>query len=155
MLQRIDPETAPFKRQYETLYTDIPSRWNRIVTVCDPAYSEGHGDYSAIVTVGFTYGNQAYVLEAKGIRREDPGKIVSELVKTIRTWNPEVVGIEKRKGDAILYSFNEARARENLWNFKYVELQSRGVSKDNRVKMIGGLVPRWEARAVKIHEGMN
>lgn len=155
MLQRIDPATAPFKRQYETFYQDIPLNFARIVTVCDPAYSEDHGDYTAIVTVGFTHGNQCYVLEAKGIRREDPGKIVSELTKTIQTLKPEVVGIEKRKGDAILYSFNEARARYNLWNFKFVELQSRGISKDNRVKMIGGLVPRWEARAVKIHPEMN
>lgn len=154
LLQRVDPATAPFKREYETFYTDIPPRFSRIVTVCDPAYSENHGDYSAIVTVGFTGGNQAYVLEAKGIRREDPGKVVNELMKTIKTWNPETVGMEKRKGDAISYSFEEQRTRLQLWNFKYVELQSRGVSKENRINMVGGLVSRWEARAVKLHAEM-
>lgn len=154
MLQRIDPATQPFKRQYETLYTELPSRWSRIVTVCDPAYTEEDGDYTAIVTVAFTHGNQAYVLEAKGIRREDPGKIVTELIRTIRNYKPEAVGIEKKKGQAIEYSFREACTRENLWNFKYVELMHHGQGKwsPNR---IGGLVSRWEMRSIHIHAEMN
>lgn len=154
LLQRIDPATQPFKTQYETLYSEVPSRFQYIVTVCDPAYSENQGDYSAIVTVGFTGGNHAYVLEAKALRREDPGKVVAELVRTIRAYNPQVVGIERRKGDAISYSFQEARTRLNLWDFKYVELQTHGVSKEKRINMVGGLVSRWEARTVHLHPEM-
>ena len=153
-LQRIDPATQPFKTQYETFYSEVPGRFARIVTVCDPAYSEGSGDYTAIVTVGFTGGNHAYVLEAKGIRREDPGEVVRELVRTIQAWNPEVVGIEKRKGQAIHYSFLEARTRLNLWNFRYVELMTHGQSKEKRANQIGGLIPRWETRNVHIHPEM-
>jgi hypothetical protein len=154
LLQRVDPATQPFKSQYETLYQEAPQRFQYIVTVCDPAYSENQGDYSAIVTIGLTGGNHAYVLESKAIRREDPGEVVKELVRTIRVWNPTVVGIEKRKGDAISYSFREARTRLNLWDFKYVELQSHGVSKEKRINMVGGLVSRWESRSVHIHAEM-
>lgn len=154
LLQRVDPATQPFKREYETLYSELPARFAWTATVCDPAYSENQGDYTAIVTVGFTAGNHAYVLEAKGIRREDPGMVVNELIKSIRIWNPQFVGIEKRKGDAISYSFKEARVRHRLFDFKYVELQSRGLSKEKRINMVGGLVSRWEARAVHIHPEM-
>jgi phage terminase large subunit-like protein len=153
-LKRIDHATAPFKRQYEMLYTELPLRFQRIVTVCDPAYSENQGDYSAIVTVGFTGGNHAYVLEAKAIRREDPGIVVDELVKTIKAHKPQAVGIEKRKGQAIHYSFQEARARNRLWDFKYVELLTHGLSKDKRINMVGGLVARWEAHCIHIHPDM-
>lgn len=156
MLERIDPETQPFKSQYETLYGDeskpLPTNFAFIITVCDPAYSEGDGDETAIVTIGLTHGNHAYVLEAKGIRREDPGKVVDELVRTIQTFRPTTVGIEKRKGDAIMYSFNERRTRQNLWDFRFVELMHGGISKRNRIDQIGGLVPRWEARTVHVHK---
>jgi hypothetical protein len=154
LLQRVDPATQPFKTQYEELYKETPARFQYVVTVCDPAYSENQGDYSAIVTVGFTGGNHAYVLEAKALRREDPGAIVRELIRTIRAFQPTTVGIEKRKGDAISYSFREARTRLNLWDFKYIELQSHGVSKEKRINMVGGLVSRWEARSVHIHPEM-
>lgn len=155
LLQRVDPATQPFKREYEVLYSDLPARWSYVVTVCDPAYTEDHGDYTAIVTVGLTGGNHAYVIEAKAIRREDPGAVVRELVRTIKTHNPTVVGLEKRKGDAISYSFQEARARYSMWDFKYVELQTRGVSKQNRINAVGGLIPRWEARTIHLHPKMD
>ncbi len=151
LLERTDPETQPFKNQYETRYEEIPQNFAHIVTVCDPAYSENDGDETAIVTVGLTHGNHAYVLEAKGIRREDPGKIVDELVKTIETWKPTAVGIEKRKGDALSYSFSERRARQQLWNFKFIELSHGGITKANRINAVGGLVPRWEARTIHVH----
>jgi hypothetical protein len=151
MLERIDPETQPFKAQYETLYEEAPVNFASVVTVCDPAYSESDGDETAIVTCGITHGNQAYVLEAKGIRREDPGRVVDELVRTIEAHKPGVVGIEKRKGDAISYTFNERRTRQNLWDFKFVELSHGGVTKANRINSVGGLVPRWEARSVHVH----
>ena len=150
MLERTDPETQPFKGQYETFYDAPPSVFARIVTVCDPAYSEADGDETAIVTAGITHGNHGYVLEAKGIRREDPGKVIDELFRTIKTFNPDTVGIEKRKGDAISYSFEERRTRENQWNFRYVEL-SYGKGK-NDIDRIGGLVPRWEARTIHVHK---
>lgn len=149
MLERIDPETQIFKKQFETLYEEIPTRFAHVVTVCDPAYSEQEGDQTAIVTIGLTHGNHAYVLEAKGLRREDPGKIIDELFRTIRTWQSNVVGIEKRKGDAISFSFNERRVRDSFWSFKYVELPP-GHGKNDQYR-IGGLTPRWEARAIHLH----
>lgn len=153
LLQRVDPATQPFKRQYETLYTELPSRFARTVTVCDPAYSENDGDYTAIVTVGFTGGNHAYVREAKGIRREDPGKVVNELVRTMQTQMPDAVGLEKRKGDALFYSFQEARTRLNLWDTRYVELTTHGKGKWD-VSRIGGMVARWESRSIHLHPEM-
>lgn len=151
LLERIDPATQPFKAQYETFYDEVPLNMARVVTVCDPAYTEGDGDATAIVTVAFTHGNHAYVLEAKEIRREDPGKIVDELYRTIAAFSPGVVGIEKRKGDAISYSFEERRTRENRWDFQYVELKHGGLSKGGRMNQVGGLIPRWEARTVHLH----
>lgn len=152
MLERIDPATQPFKGQYETLYEESPPRFARIITVCDPAYSENDGDETAIVTIGLTHGNHAYVLEAKGIRREDPGMIVDEIVRTLKNYKPDTFGIEKRKGDAIMYSFTERRTRENLWDFKFVELSHGGVTKSNRITQVGGLVPRWEQRTIHVHK---
>lgn len=155
LLERIDPTTQPFKREYETTYKEAPprERLSNVVTTCDPAYSERDGDFTAIVTVGFTHGNHAYVLEAKAIRRENPGEIVEELFRTIKTHKPDVVGIEKRKGEAVSYSFEERRTRENEWGFKYVELSHHGSGKDD-VSRIGGLVPRWEARTIHVHPEM-
>jgi hypothetical protein len=150
MLERIDPATQPFKQEFEVLYDQDPTNFARVVTVCDPAYSETDGDATAIVTVGFTHGNHAYVLEAKEVRRDDPGQVVDELFKTIQAWDPSAVGIERRKGEAVSYSFNERRVRENKWNFQYVELSHGGISKADRANKIGGLIPRWEARAVHV-----
>lgn len=154
LLQRIDPTTQPFKREYETLYTEAPerNRYMRVVTICDPAYTEGDGDATAIVTVGITHGNHAYVLSEKAIRREDPGRIVDELYKDIHAWEPDAVGIKRRKGDAISFTFNERRIRENQWNFKYVEIKDTKSKSD--VSRIGGLVPRWEARTIHLHKNM-
>lgn len=154
MLERIDPTTQPFKREFEALYDQPPLNFARIVTICDPAYTESDGDASGIVTVGFTHGNHAYVLDAKEVRREDPGLVVDELFKTIAAWNPGAVGIERRKGEAISYTFNERRTRENRWDFQYVELSHGGVSKGGRANMVGGLIPRWEARAVHVQKNM-
>jgi hypothetical protein len=153
MLQRIDPETQPFKSQYETLYEEAPTNFARIITACDPAYSETDGDETAIVTVGVTHGNHAYVLEAKAIRREEPGRIVDELFRTITTFKPDSVGIEKKKGESVSYTFNERRVRLNTWDFKYVELPTgRGKNDTDR---IGGLVPRWEARTIHVHKNQH
>lgn len=154
LLQRIDPTTQPFKREYETLYTEAPTRdrFMQVVTICDPAYTEGDGDATAIVSVGITHGNHAYVLSCKAIRREDPGLIVNELFKDINAWNPDAVGIKRRKGDAISFSFNERRVRENQWNFKYVEIKDTKSKSDK--SRIGGLVPRWESRTIHIHANM-
>lgn len=152
LLERIDPATQPFKRDFETLYDELPIRFSHTATVCDPAYTENDGDYTAIMTVKFTYGNHAYVSEAKRFRREDPGMIVDELFKTIANQKPDCVGIPRRKGEAVSYSFKERRIKENRWDFKYVELpETQGKAHKTR---IGGLVPRWESRAVHIHRNM-
>jgi hypothetical protein len=151
LLERIDPTTQPFKAGFTTFYEVPPENFARIVTVCDPAYTENDGDATAIVTVGFTHGNHAYVLEAKEVRREDPGMIVDELFKTISRFKPDSVGIERKKGDAIAYSFRERRTRENRWDFRYVELSHGGKNKDD-MSRIGGLVPRWESHAIHLHK---
>lgn len=152
MLERIDPETQPFKKDFETLYETVPERFAYTVTACDPAYTEGDGDYTAIVTVKFTHGNHAYVVESKRIKRLNPGDIVNELFKTIEIQKPDAVGLPKKKGEAVAYSFEERRTRENRWDFKYVELpETQGKAHKTR---IGGLVPRWEARTIHIHKNM-
>lgn len=150
LLERIDPETQPFKKQFETLYEQLPGNFAYTATVCDPAYTEGDGDWTAILTVKFTHGNHAYVTECKRIKRSNPGDIVDELFKTIATQEPDSVGLPKKKGEAVSYSFNERRVRQNEWDFKYVELpETQGKAHKTR---IGGLVPRWEARTVHIHK---
>lgn len=154
LLERIDPATQPFKSQFVTFYREVPENFARVVTVVDPAYTASDGDATAIVTVGFTHGNHAYVLEAKEIRRDEPGKIVDEIFKTISAQTPGVVGIERRKGEVVSYTFEERRTRENRWDFQYVELSHGGLSKGNRAMMVGGLIPRWEARAVHVHPEM-
>lgn len=152
LLERIDPETQPFKKDYETLYQVLPSNFAYTVTACDPAYTENDGDWTAIVTVKFTHGNHAYVADCKRIRRENPGDIVDELFRTIEAQQPDAVGIPKKKGEAVSYSFEERRTREQRWDFKYVELpETQGKAHKTR---IGGLVPRWEARAIHIHGNM-
>lgn len=152
LLERIDPETQPFKKDYETLYKVLPDNFAYTVTVCDPAYTEGDGDWTAILTVKFTHGNHAYVADCKRIKRENPGEIVNELFRTIEAQEPDAVGIPKKKGEAVSYSFEERRTRENRWDFKYVELpETQGKAHKTR---IGGLVPRWEARTIHIHENM-
>lgn len=152
MLERIDPETQPFKKQYETLYEELPTNFAYTALVCDPAYNDGDGDFTAIMTVKFTHGNHAYVVESKRIKRSDPGEIVRELFKSIDAQKPDAVGIPKKRGEAVSYSFNEQRIRGNRWDFKYVELpETQGKAHKTR---IGGLVPRWEARTIHIHKNM-
>lgn len=153
MLERIDPETQPFKKDYETLYDVLPEKFSHTVTVCDPAYTQDDGDWTAIVTVKFTYGNHAYVAESKRIRRSDPGDVVNELFNSIAAQKPDVVGLPKKAGEAVSYSFEERRTRENRWDFRYVELPER-VSKTKEKGRIAGLVPRWEARTIHIHRNM-
>ena len=152
LLERVDPATQVFKNQFETLYEEVPTNFAHVITVIDPAYTENDGDATAIVTVGLTHGNHAYVLEAKEVRREDPGKVVDEIVATLQAQKPTAVGIEKRKGDAIRYSFDERRTRLNLWDFRFVELSHGSQSKSTRITSVGGIVPRWEARSIHIHK---
>jgi len=152
LLERIDPSTQPFKSQFVTYYEEIPPRISYTATVCDPAYTEGDGDYTAIMTVKFTHGNHAYVSEAKRIRKEDPGLIVDELFKSIASQKPDAVGLPRKKGEAVSYSFKERRIRESRWDFKYVELpETKGKAHKTR---IGGLVPRWESRSIHLHRSM-
>lgn len=152
MLERIDPETQIFKNTFETLYDDLPPNLCHTATVCDPAYTENDGDYTAIMTVKFSRGNHAYVAEAKRFRRSDMGIIVEELFKTINNQKPDCVGIPKRKGEALSYAFNDRRIRDNRWDFKVVELsETQGKASDTR---IGGLVPRWESRSIHVHRNM-
>ncbi len=153
-LERIDPGTQPFKREYETLYEVAPDRerFMLVTTICDPAYSENDGDHTAIVTQGLTHGNHSYLLAVDRIRRDDPGVIVDKLFGHINNWNPDAVGIKRRKGDAISFTFNERRVRENAWNFKYVEIKDTKSKTDK--SRIGGLVPRWEARTIHVHRFM-
>lgn len=153
MLERIDPETQPFKKDYETLYDVLPDKFASTVTVCDPAYTEGDGDWTAIVTVKFTHGNHAYVAESKRIKRSDVGAIVNELFNTIAVQKPDAVGLPKKRGEAVSYSFEERRTRENRWDFKYVELPET-ISKTNEKGRIAGLIPRWEGRTIHIHRNM-
>lgn len=155
MLERIDPATQPFKREYETLYDVAPDRerFARVVTICDPAYSENDGDATAIATVGLTHGNHAYVLQVTNIRRDNPGIIVDEFYKHINIHKPDVVGIKRRKGDAISFTFNERRIRDNNWDFQYVEIKDTK-SKNDKDSRIGGMVPRWEARTIHIQRNM-
>lgn len=154
LLQRIDPSTQWFRRDYETLFDVAPDRdrYLTVVTVCDPAYTENDGDATAIATVGLTHGNHGYLLMRSCIRREDPGRVVDELFKHINAYHPDTVGIKRRKGDAISFSFNERRTRENLWDFKYVEISDTKSKTDK--SRIGGLVPRWESRTIHIHRNM-
>lgn len=154
MLERIDPETQPFKRDYETLYDSLPEKFARTVTVCDPAYSAKDGDWTAIVTVKFTYGNHAYIVESKRIRRSNPGDIVDELFRTIAVHQPDVVGLPKKAGEAVSYSFEERRTRENRWDFQYVQLPERISKTSDKGRIVGSLVPRWEARTIHIHKNM-
>jgi predicted pyridoxine 5'-phosphate oxidase superfamily flavin-nucleotide-binding protein len=154
MLERIDPATQPFKREFESTYTEfLPrNRFASVATVVDPAYSENEGDYTAIVTNGLTHGNHGYLLKRTRIRRDNPGIIIQEIAKHINEWNPDAVGLKRRKGDAIAFSFEEWRVRNNQWNFKYVELKDTVSKKDK--SRIGGLVPRWEARSLHVHKSM-
>jgi len=154
MLERIDPATQPFKREYETLFDVAPERDRlmQVVTVFDPAYTENDGDATAGITLGLTHGNHGYVLMRSNIRREDPGMVVNEIFKHIYAYRPDVVGIKRRKGDAISFSFNERRVRENLWDFKYVEVKDTKAKTDR--SRIGGLIPRWEGRTIHIHKEM-
>lgn len=155
MLERIDPATQPFKREYTTLYDLAPERdrFMLVNTVCDPAYTEGDGDYTAIVTVGITHGNHAWVLRRDRLQRDQPGDVVDKLFEHILGYEPDNVGIKRRKGDAISFTFEERRTRENAWSFNYVQL------KDTKSKIdksrIGGLVPRWESRTIHIAKGMD
>lgn len=154
LLERIDPATQPFKRQYETTYELPPprERFMFVGTICDPAYSEGEGDYSAVVTAGITHGNHAYVLACDRIRKEDPGLIVDKMTAQIEAWKPDSVGMKRRKGDAISFTFNEWRIRNNQWDFRYVEIaDSKSKSDSSR---IGGLVPRWEAKSIHVGKWM-
>lgn len=154
LLDRIDPATQPFKRQYETLYDEPPvrDRFMTVGTVIDPAYSEEDGDFTAIVTAGITHGNHAYVLACDRIRREDAGVIVERAARQIDAWNPDAVGIKRRKGDSISFTFNEWRIRNNKWDFKYVEIAD--VKSKTDVSRIGGLVPRWEAKSIHVARWM-
>lgn len=154
LLERIDPATQPFKREFETLYDEAPvrERFMTVATICDPAYSQDEGDFTAIVTAGITHGNHAYLLQCDRIRREDPGIIIGNLAKQIERWNPDSVGIKRRKGDAISFTFNEWRIRNNQWNFKYVEIVD--VKSKTDVSRVGGLVPRWEAKSIHVGRWM-
>ena len=77
LLQRIDPDTAPFKPAWFKNYETAPKRMVTLMSV-DPAITY-QGDYTGIVVTGTDSDNNVYVLSSRKLRTAN----IAEIIETI------------------------------------------------------------------------
>lgn len=80
LLQRVDPDNAPFKANWFKFYTPetLPKRLSTLISV-DPAITF-EGDYTGIVVTGTDENNFTYVLSTRKMRTSNVNDIVSSIV---------------------------------------------------------------------------
>lgn len=85
--------SGTFKSSYFKYYTETPA-FAKVYTFVDPAISlRQEADYSAIVTIGITKGNEIYVLDVFR-ERVEPDELISNILRIGERFSPNTIGIE-------------------------------------------------------------
>ncbi len=139
-------ESATFRREWFQYWTPPLPQNLRIVAVVDPAISvRKHGDYSAIVVVGFAQDGKRYVLHAWR-DRVTTKTLVDKIFQLYEEWLPEVIAIEQVAFQAALQLIvQEEMGRRQTWMPIRAIVPEHGASKEIRIR---ALQPLYESGAI-------
>lgn len=98
LLQRVDPENAPFKQEWIKYYDKQPDRMVTLMSV-DPAITY-QGDYTGIVVTGTDPNNDTYVLATRKLRTANINDIVEAILNLgeqygVRRMLIEAIGFQR------------------------------------------------------------
>ena len=147
LLQRINPERAPFKDSWITYYNprDLQDKRLHIIFTIDPALSE-KGDYNGFVVTGTDDENTTYVLYSAKLRA-DLSAIVDRIFHILMTHRPDIVGSEQIGFQKFLKFWLEKEMSDRNEFFSVQRLES-GMKK-SKVMRILGLQPKIQIGKVK------
>ena len=92
LLQRVDPENAPFKQEWIKYYDKAPERMVTLMSV-DPAITY-QGDYTGIVVTGTDVDNNTHVLASRKLRTANINEIVDTIMDVAQQFNVKQLLIE-------------------------------------------------------------
>lgn len=116
----------------------------RITTTFDPNNKKKKGsDNTGAMTIGTDPDSNWFILNM--IRDKfNPKEIVDRIISEHDAFRPDVLGVEEVGRETIRFYLKERMQQLNLF-FKLVELKTRGVPKEDRIRR---LVPRFENKKI-------
>lgn len=107
---------ASFKREWFKYWTPPLPEQMDVLMIVDPAISEArHGDKSAIVIAGVTFGQDIYLFEAWK-DRVNPRALIRHIYEFYRVYRPRLVGIETVAFQrALKFMLDDVAAEEGVW----------------------------------------
>lgn len=148
MLERVNPENAPFKKKWIKYYETAPASLYRVMTV-DPSITE-EGDPMGIVVSGTDKNNDTYVLE-RGSYHGTIEQNIDKIFEIYLKWEPEVFGIETFVFQKMYKHWLEREMSKRNCFFGIVELErSEGMRKSKTMRILA-LQPKIEHGGVKFH----
>lgn len=148
LLQKIDPATQFFKKHWFQMYTQLPGRFCKVLSL-DPAITT-NGDYTAMVLTGTTEENKTYVLDHANIKTDNVQKIIDTLFGMVETWQVPFVIVEAIGFQRLLkfWIYEEMRKRNTY--FGVHEIKSYSKTKEARIMQ---LQPRIQSGGLLFREG--
>lgn len=131
LLQRIDPEGAPFKQEWFKTYTNVPARLNTVISV-DPAISF-QGDYTGIVLTGTDVDNNTYVLATRKTRTSNVTDIVNTIFELAEQYQCQRVIFEALGFQRLFKYWMYKEMEKRDYYFSIDEIKSHTASKEQRI----------------------
>lgn len=141
LLQRINPERAPFKDTWIRYYwpKELPDKMFKVMTI-DPALSE-KGDHNGIIVTGTDKSNNTYILDSVKVRGE-LSTVVNRIFSIYEKHQPDFVGSEQFGFQKYLKFWLEDEMSKRNKFFQVVALES-GQKKSKAMRILG-LQPKIE-----------
>mgnify|MGYP001613332068 FL=1 len=131
LLQRVDPDNAPFKSEWFKYYETYPTRLNTIMSV-DPAITF-QGDYTGIVVTGTDEDNNTYVLSARKMRTSNVNDIVETIITLGKQYGVRSLLIEAIGFQRLLKHWLYKEMEKQGHYMGVEEIKSYTTSKDQRI----------------------
>ena len=131
LLQRIDPEGAPFKSNWFKYYDEPPKKMVTLMSV-DPAITY-QGDYTGIVITGTDQDSNTYVLSTRKLRTANVNEIVETIIQLAKQYNVRRMLIEAIGFQRLLkFWILKEMAKTDYW-VSTEEIKSHKESKNHRI----------------------
>jgi len=150
LLQRIDPENAPFKQSWFRSYHSAPDKLSLLMSV-DPAVSF-EGDYTAIVVTGTDLENNVYVLGYKRLKTGNVQDIVNSILVMAQQFGVKRVIIESLGFQRLIKHWLVQEMEKTGYWLSIDELKSYKTSKSQRILT---LQPKIEMGKLLMRDGQS
>ena len=131
LLERIDPEGAPFKQEWFKYYDTLPRKLNTIISV-DPAITF-QGDFTGIVLTGTDEDNNTYVMATRKTRTANINEIVDTVFNLAEQYGCKHVIIESLGFQRLFKFWMYKEMEKRDYYFSIEEIKSHSASKEQRI----------------------